>query len=128
MTDRSNQPLDPQTAVMHIVLFKWHAGTSQTAVDEIATELLTMSAELPVILSYRCGSDLGLSAGAWDFGVTSICRNPEDLQAYLSHPRHRDIVDRLMTPVLDQRIAVDITLHADDVLAAMTGVSIGPAS
>jgi hypothetical protein len=110
---------------MHIVLFKWHAGTSQTAVDEIARELLAMAVDLPEILSYRCGADLGLSAGAWDFGVTSICRNPEDLDAYLTHPRHRDIVDRLMVPVLDQRVAVDITLHADDVLAAMTGVSAG---
>ena len=107
----------PEAAgLLHLVAFRWRAGTSPAAPAALRSALLAMAADLPQILSYRCGPDLGVLDGSWDFAVVAAARTVEDLRSYLDHPSHVAIVENLVRPILEQRVAVQLPLAATDSL------------
>jgi hypothetical protein len=103
--------------VMHVALFRWNEGHDSDRVRGIAKALSAMAAELPQIRYYRCGPDLRVRDGSWDFAVVSVAETPEDLDAYLTHQSHREIITEQVAPILAERQSVQIGISSGDVLA-----------
>jgi hypothetical protein len=90
----------------HVVLFSWKAGTTDRQVEELAEGLAALPGLIPEIRSYRFGSDAGLVEGNADFAVVADFESVEAYQVYAAHPAHRDVIDRLIKPIRDQRTAI----------------------
>jgi hypothetical protein len=103
--------------IVHIALFRWCDRVESAVSARIADRLRQMAAALPQIVSYRCGPDLGVADSSWDFAVVSVVRSAADLDGYLNHPTHREIVNDLVTPILAERAAVQARLSPDDPIA-----------
>ncbi len=91
--------------IRHVVLFAWKPGTNPGQVDQIVSELRNLAATIPAIRSYSCGPDAGIVTGNFDFAVTADFDDEAGFLSYRDDPGHRDIVQRLITPIAAQRAA-----------------------
>jgi hypothetical protein len=90
----------------HVALFTWKPGTTDQEVQALCEGLAALPGLIPQISTYRFGADAGLAGGNADFGVVAGFGSPEDYRAYAAHPAHRQVIDRLLKPILDRRWAV----------------------
>jgi hypothetical protein len=96
--------------IRHVVLFTFVDSVTSTQVDELATALDSLPGEIPEIVTYRHGRDLGLSETNFDYAVTADFASEEDLAIYRSNPVHlRLIADHIEGNVVD-RAAVQFPL------------------
>jgi hypothetical protein len=84
----------------HVAMFRFAAGTTSEQVDEIDAALAEMRREIDVLTTYRHGRDAGITDGAWDYAVVAGLDHAEDYPAYRDHPRHREIVESLIRPLI----------------------------
>jgi hypothetical protein len=90
---------------VHIVTFKWNDGLAGEPVAEALRELIP---RLAGVQSYRCGCDLGLAAGSYDFGVVGVFDSREHFLAYRDHPEHQRILNELVVPNLADKTVVQL--------------------
>lgn len=92
--------------IRHIVAFTWKPEATPEQVGQIATELRDLAASIPAIRAYACGPDAGITKGNFDFAVAADFDDEAGFVSYRDNPGHRDIVARLITPIMAQRAAV----------------------
>jgi hypothetical protein len=92
--------------VRHVVMFRWNEGTAPQQVDEVAAALRELPGLIPEIRSFRCGPDVGVNAGNWDFAVVAEFDNIDDQTVYRDHPEHQRVIADLITPIRAERAAV----------------------
>ena len=90
----------------HVVLFTWKPGTSDEQVDEVAQGLAGLPGLIPEIRSFRFGADAGVAVGNDRFAVVAEFDDVEAYKRYATDPRHRDVIQRLIKPILGTRHAV----------------------
>jgi hypothetical protein len=96
--------------IRHVVLFTFVDSVTSAQVDELAAALDSLPGQIPEIVTYRHGRDLGLSETNFDYAVTADVASEEDLAVYRSHPVHvRLIADHIEGNVVD-RAAVQFPL------------------
>lgn len=93
-------------AVRHLVLFKFRPDTDPAAIQALADGLRALPAQIPEIVDYHVGPDIGLADSNWDFGVSADFDGVDDFHTYRGHPAHVDVVDKLVEPITESRIAV----------------------
>ena len=81
--------------IRHVALFRWKEGTSAEAVEALASGLATMPDVIPGIQRYEFGSDLGITDGAYDFGLVADFDAEAAYHVYATHPAHLELVDLL---------------------------------
>ena len=94
--------------VTHVAVFTWKPGTSDEEVRVMQEALAELPQLIPEIRSFRCGADAGLAIGNDRFGVVAEFDDVEAYRRYASDPRHRDVIDRLVKPLLGTRHAVQL--------------------
>ena len=94
--------------VTHVAVFTWKPGTSDAEVQLLHDALAELPALIPEIRSYRIGADAGLSVGNDRFAVVAEFDDVDAYQRYASHPHHRDLIQRLVKPLLGTRHAVQL--------------------
>ena len=99
-------------AVTHLAVFTWKAGTSDAQVQMLQDALATLPGLIPEIRSYRSGADAGLAAGNDRFGLVAEFDDLDGYRRYAADPRHRDIIERLLLPILETRHAVQLVAPA----------------
>lgn len=72
----------------HVALFRWKARTAAADLVSIEEGLRGLPSQIPGILSYRFGRDLGIQDGNADFAVVADFADLEGLRAYWEHPAH----------------------------------------
>jgi hypothetical protein len=92
--------------IRHVVVFTWKPGMTAEQVEEIATELRGLVSMIPAIQAYTCGPDAGITKGNADFAVAADFDDEAGFVSYRDDPRHRDIIQRLITPFVAQRAAL----------------------
>jgi len=92
----------------HVVVFRWNVGTSPAQVAAIAAALDRLPAQIPELLSYHHGPDLGLGEGRWDYGIVAECADAEAWGVYDRHPAHQHAVIEVIRPHVAERAAVQI--------------------
>ena len=90
----------------HVAVFTWKAGTTEQQVGELCEGLARLPGLIPEILGYRFGPDAGLRDGNAAFAVVAEFAGTEGYLAYAAHPAHRDVIDRLLTPIVEDRSAL----------------------
>ena len=96
--------------IRHVVLFTFVDTVTSAQVDALAAALDSLPGEIPEIVTYQHGRDLGLSETNFEYAVTADFASEEDLAIYRSHPVHlRLIADHIEGNVAD-RAAVQFPL------------------
>jgi hypothetical protein len=89
--------------IRHVVLFTFVDTVTNAQVNALAAALDSLPGEIPEIVTYRHGRDLGLSETNFDYAVTADLASEEDLAIYRSHPVHvRLIADHIEGNVADR--------------------------
>ncbi len=70
---------------------------------ELSAGLAAQPGLIPEIKGYRFGPDAGLTEGNVDYGVVAHFDSADGYRAYAAHPAHRDVIERLIKPIRDQR-------------------------
>jgi hypothetical protein len=91
-------------AFTHIVTFQWR--DEGFADGGIAEALRSLAEGFEGVCSYLCGSDIGFTAGAYDFAVVGTFADRESFIAYRDHPEHQRIVAEMIGPNLSSRTVV----------------------
>jgi Stress responsive A/B Barrel Domain len=94
------------TMIRHVVLMSWTDATTPEKVRQVIDELSALGPKLSGLRDYHAGSDAGINDGNFDFAVVADFDDAASYVAYRDDPGHRDIVSRLITPMLRERVAV----------------------
>jgi hypothetical protein len=94
------------TVIRHVVCFRWNEGTTPEQVDAVAGELRKLPGLIPEIRSFRCGPDVGVNAGNWDFAVVAEFDSIEHQTVYRDHPEHQRVISDWISPIRADRAAV----------------------
>lgn len=97
-------------AVLHMAMFRWYDGVTDQQIDALSRDLATMPERIDGVRSYRFGPDLGLRDGNFDFGVVAELDGPDDVDRYLDHPLHLELVANHIVHMVAIRRAVQISL------------------
>lgn len=100
-------------AIQHLALFRWNSEVTPEQVATFCDVLQEFRAQMPVLVSYRYGSDLGLRAGNLDFGVAAVVAEPAQIAEYLDHPRHQAIAKDYISWMVAERFAVQFEIELD---------------
>jgi hypothetical protein len=92
--------------IRHVVLFRWNDGTTQQQVDDLAAHLRALPSKIPEIRSFRCGPDVGINEGNWQFAVVAEFDTIADQTIYRDHPAHQWVIDEKIAPIRADRAAV----------------------
>lgn len=86
----------------HVAMFRFHEDVDAAIVEAIRNELLELPGHIPEIRSYAVGRDAGLREGTWDMVVLASFDDAAGYQEYRDHPRHRPLVDRILSIASDR--------------------------
>lgn len=95
-------------SVLHVAVFTWKEGTSAEQIAAFTSALRELRPQLPMVLSYDFGPDLGLREGNGEFAVVAEMATTDDVTAYLDHPLHVELVQTYVLPHAAERRAVQI--------------------
>lgn len=98
---------------MHLVTFTWRPDVTNDDVVAVIEGLTSLPAQIPELLTYSFGPDLGLREGNADFAVAAVLDSPKSLPAYLDHPEHVRILKEFIAPLIASRQAVQFELPAE---------------
>ena len=96
--------------IRHCVLLTFTPDTDPGHAAFVADELSGLPAEIPEILAYTVGPDLGLHPANSSLAVVADFDDRAGYLAYRDHPAHRAIIAALITPHLAGRAAVQFTI------------------
>ncbi len=86
--------------IHHVAMFRFREGTTIEQIDAAAEALNDLSAQIDALVEYKCGRDLGLMDGTWDFIVVADVATADDFLTYKDHPAHRAVVANFMAPII----------------------------
>lgn len=94
--------------ILHLVLFRFRAGTPAAAIDSARDGLLALRRSISEIRSIAWSRNLGPSASDYPYALSVTLDDMAAVERYLNHPAHVDTVARLLAPFREARLAVDI--------------------
>ena len=92
----------------HIALFTWKSEVTDAQIQAMCDGLATLPGLIPEIRNYRFGPDAGLTDGNAAFAVVADVDDAAAYRIYAAHPAHRDVIDRLVAPLVERRTAVQL--------------------
>ena len=92
----------------HVVAFRWKENTDPAAVEQVTRALSALAARMDGVESYLCGSDVGMSQGAYDYAIVGRFAGRDEFVAYRDHPEHQRILKELIVPALNDRVVVQL--------------------
>ena len=90
----------------HVALFTWKPDVTEADIRALGDGLASLPGLVPGIQGYRFGPDAGLGEGNADFAVVAEFADVGAYRAYAAHPAHRDVIDRLVNPIVERRVAI----------------------
>jgi ABC-type molybdate transport system substrate-binding protein len=90
----------------HIVLFSWNDKVPSGYGVVAAQELRAYASTLGGLISYHCGENLGLTAGAADFAVSAVFEDDAAWHAYDIADEHNRIRAEIFQPYVAQRTVI----------------------
>lgn len=92
--------------IHHVVMFRWKDGVDDAHVQATAAALRALPGQIPEIVSYSCGPDLGVAETNFDFAVSAQFADVEGFVTYRDHPAHQAVVQQMISPFVAERCAV----------------------
>jgi hypothetical protein len=96
--------------IRHTVVFRWTPEATAEQRQRVSTELARLPSLIPTLRSYELGSDLGVNEGNFDFAVSALFDDMAGYLAYRDNPEHRAIIHDHITPIIQERGAVQFEI------------------
>lgn len=93
--------------MLHVAVFTWQDHVTPDQIAEITAGLRALPEQIDALQRYEVGPDLGLREGTADFAVVAQVADADGLSAYLQHPAHKAVTDK-MKSMIATRTAVQI--------------------
>ncbi len=84
--------------IRHAAIFRFNKGVTDETVAAIDAALATLPDIIPEIVSFRSGRNIGITDGAWDYGVVAEFTTQDDYMTYATNPEHVDMVQNIVGP------------------------------
>ncbi|MFV1999363.1 MAG: Dabb family protein [Acidimicrobiia bacterium] len=84
--------------IRHAAIFRFNKGVTDETVAAIDAALATLPDIIPEIVSFRSGCNIGITDGAWDYGVVAEFRTQDNYKTYATNPEHVYIVQNIVGP------------------------------
>ena len=98
----------------HVALFRWKPETTAADVVRVEEGLRGLPSQIPSIVSYRFGRDLGIQDGNADFAVVADFADQAGLRTYWEHPAHVAVLTERIRPLLAGREAIQYAIEERD--------------
>ena len=87
---------------VHVAVFRWRDGVDKEKQTTVLNEALDRMAEqIPGLLSFERGGDLGLYPRTFDFALVARFADEDALRAYKGNGVHEQVFQGYIEPVLD---------------------------
>ena len=96
--------------IRHIVMFRWSEPQTDDQLRELGAALDSLPGQIPEILSYQHGADLGLAATNLDYAVTGTFADEAGLAVYREHPVHLQMIADHITGRVADRLALQFAI------------------
>ena len=97
--------------IQHIVLLKWHAGTTDAQVDDVLAQAEELVRAIDGVEQVTLGRNRGIADHGFTHAFIVNLSDDDALATYLNHPvRYRYLTD-VLSPIEAERIEIDL---ADD--------------
>jgi antibiotic biosynthesis monooxygenase (ABM) superfamily enzyme len=93
--------------VDHLVLFTVRENAPPEEVGELIDGLRALRSAVPNVVDLSVGENFSERGGPFTHGLFVRFATADDLHAYLGHPEHRKVVERLDALTEGDRIVVD---------------------
>ncbi|CAG8490984.1 5113_t:CDS:2 [Ambispora leptoticha] len=93
--------------VIHIVLFKVNADTSEEAINKALSEVILLKEKIPEIVKASAGKNFTDRAKGYEYALVIELSSKEDLQTYLNHEDHVEFKSQYLTPIMQDCLAFD---------------------
>ena len=106
----SHHPAQTNTSVNHVVLLWLKPGTSQSQIDNIikySNELRNIEGVYHLQLGPSIPSTRKIVDDSFDLGIYMRFNSIEEMNQYLKHPRHVDLVNKHIKPNIRKIIVYD---------------------
>ena len=94
------------SVLRHTVQLTLKAEASSERRAALVAGLQSLPDEIDTIIGFMCGQDAGLNADNADVVVIADFADELGYATYRDHPHHRDIIERLVLPILERRSAI----------------------
>ncbi len=81
--------------VDHLVLFAVNDDASGKDVEDLLASIRSLRDSIPNVVDLSVGEDFSGRAKGYTHGLFVRLRTTDDLRAYLDHPDHRTVVEKL---------------------------------
>jgi hypothetical protein len=95
--------------IRHVVMFRWKEGVGHDHAARTAAALQTLPAQIPQLVGYHVGADIGISGGNFDFAVVAEVATTDDFVIYRDHPTHQAVIKEFIAPNIAERVAVQFS-------------------
>ncbi len=96
--------------IRHVVVISWRPEATPEQRQRVSAELAGLPPLMRGIRAYSYGPDAGLAEGNGDFAIVADFEDAGAYLAYRDHPAHRDVIKRVIDPILARRTAVQIEI------------------
>src|SRR3954465_3945508 len=93
-------------AFHHVILLRWKPETTAEQIAAVKPALDALGKTLSGVVTYRCGTSLGLSETSYDFGVIGIFEDKSAWDAYMGNAEHDRIRQELIFPIAGERAGI----------------------
>jgi hypothetical protein len=93
--------------VEHILLIRWTEEASQEAIDSAVAELRGLKGKIAGIVDLSCGANFSDRAKGYTHGLVVRFTDRAALEAYGPHPEHQRVVQKLISPIRADTLALD---------------------
>jgi hypothetical protein len=91
----------------HVVLFAWNREASDHQKQRVTEELRTLPPLMSGLRAFHVGPDAGVVEGSnYDFALVADFDDAQSYLAYRGHPAHRAIIEQVINPITEKRVAV----------------------
>lgn len=96
--------------IHHVVLFKFNVNATPKKIDEMAKALVTLKDQVPGIIRFVWGPSVSIEPYGKGYTHAFIMTfdTKEHRDAYVPHPRHKELVKQYVDPICDDGIVVDL--------------------
>ncbi|MCL1593870.1 MAG: Dabb family protein [Actinomycetia bacterium] len=101
--------------IRHVAVFKFNDDMMPETIDDIDNTLATLPDIIPEILTFRTGRDIGLTGGAWDYGVVADFASSADYTTYATNPDHVHMVKNVVGPHVKQSARLQYECQTTDI-------------
>jgi hypothetical protein len=81
--------------VDHLVLFAVNDDASPEDVEDLLASIRNLRGSIPNVMDLSVGEDFSGRAKGYTHGIFVRLRTTDDLRAYLDHPDHQAVVEKL---------------------------------